>query len=48
MKANIPYSAQERTELLDEMIIQYIDTIFEMIEKVMDMIELKNRLNDPH
>jgi hypothetical protein len=48
MKTNIPYSAQERTEILDEMIIQYLDTIFDMIEKVMDMIELKKELSEPH
>ena len=48
MKANIPYGADERAEIIDEMIIQYLDTIFDMVEKVMSMIELKKELSEPH
>ena len=48
MKTNIPFSTQERTEIIDEMIIQYMEAIFDMMEKVKDLIELKKEVSETH
>ena len=40
------FSPQQRIENLDEMVFQYLDVIFDLMENIMDMIEKRNKLID--
>ena len=46
MKTNyaIPFSTEERLDNIEEMLIQYIETTFDLLEKIMDMMEARKEL----
>jgi hypothetical protein len=39
------FTTQEQLDNIDEMVIQYLETIFDLMENIMDMLELRGRLN---
>ena len=46
MKTNyaIPFSAEDQLDNIDEMLIQYIETTFDLLEKIMDIVEMRKEL----
>ena len=43
MKANRVITKEERLENIDEMLLQYIEVIFNLMENVLDLVEKRKK-----